>query len=67
MDLLIYCGILLIIGLIKVNATASVSDDVGVADVSVVEVSDLPVGSNLMLKREIGAYTLILHELGLVR
>lgn len=67
MDLLLYCGVLLVLGFMRVGSTANVSDDVGVADAAVVEPCDLPVGGNLMLNREPHAYTLILMELGLMK
>lgn len=67
MDLLVYCLILIVVGFIKVSSTAAVSDDVGVAETVSVETCDLPIGNNLALKKEVGAYTLILYELGLVK
>lgn len=67
MDLIIYCVILAIIGFSKVGMTANVSDEVGLSgSQTVVETVDMPVGSNLGLLKELGAYTAILRELRLM-
>ncbi len=71
MDLIIYMLILLMVGFTRVNRTASISEDEGIADTGVTVVQtayeDLPIGQNLGLLKEEGAYTLILEELGLRR
>ena len=66
MDLFVYLGILVFFGLSRVNATSNVSDEVTIADTTTVPVCDLPIGNNLQMYRELGAYTLILRELGLM-
>jgi hypothetical protein len=67
MDLFVYCGILVILGIIRVNQTKTVSESVGITQTGGTIVDcDLPIGSNLSLIREPGAYTIILEELGLM-
>lgn len=67
MDLFAYCAILGIVGFIKISKTKNVSDEVGITgSQTVVQTVDLPVGANLRLLREPGAYTAILRELGLM-
>lgn len=67
MDLIVYCGILFMLGVIRVNKTREVSDTVGITDTGGTTTvdCDLPIGQNLALLREPGAYTIILQELGL--
>lgn len=67
MDLFIYCGIILVLGITRVNQTRHVSDSVGIVDIGTTTTIDceLPIAQNLGLVREYGAYTLILEELGL--
>lgn len=68
MDLILYCGVLLLIGLIRVGKTSSVPDSVGIVSTGGTTTidCDLPIGSNLSLIREPNAYTIILEELGLM-
>lgn len=70
MDLIIYCVILALVGFMRIGQTAQVSDDEGIVDTGVTTISsayeELPIGQNLALKKEDGAYTLILEELGLI-
>lgn len=71
MDLVIYMVLLVILGTIRVSQTAAVSSDEGIADTgnTIIEsyYEDIPVGQNLELYKESGAYTLILKELELMR
>ena len=66
MDLFIYLGILVVLGFSRVNATSNVSDEVSIADTTTVPNCDLPIGNNLQMSREVGAYTLILRQLRLM-
>lgn len=68
MDLLIYCGVLLVLGMTRVGKTRDVSDSVGIASTGGTTTIDceLPIGSNLGLIRERDAYTIILQQLGLM-
>jgi hypothetical protein len=70
MDLIIYCVIIALVGFMRIGQTAQVSDDEGIVDTGVTTISpayeELPIGQNLALKKEVGAYTLILEELGLI-
>ena len=66
MDLFVYVAILLVFGFAKVRSTSDVPDTVTVADTTTVPSSDLPLGNNLQMRRELGAYTLILRQLGLM-
>lgn len=61
-----YLGILLVLGFSRVNATSHVSDEVSIADTTTVPASDLPIGNNLQMNKEFGAYTLILRQLRLM-
>ena len=66
MDVIIYIIIVAVLGIIKMRQTIDVEDTGCVVESTVtVPQSDLPYASNLELKREYGAYTLILEELGL--
>lgn len=67
MDLVIYCGLLLILGFVRVSKTSSVPESVGITDTGGTTTVDceLPIGQNLALTRELEAYTIILKELGL--
>lgn len=71
MDLTIYMLCLIVIGFIRVGHTGHISEDQGIVDSGVTTVEgsyeDIPIGQNLGLKKEFGAYTLILEELGLKR
>jgi hypothetical protein len=70
MDLIIYCVIIAIIGFVRVGRTAQVSEDEGIVETGATVTSstydDLPIGQNLQLFKEPGAYTLILKELELI-
>lgn len=67
MDLFIYAIVLVVLGWLRVNSTSSVADECGIVDRGVPQVEyDLPIGNNLHLYKETGAYTLILRELGLM-
>ena len=68
MDLILYCGVLLLLGIIRVNQTRTVSESDGIVSATGTTTvnCDLPIGSNLSLIRESGAYTIILEELGLI-
>lgn len=66
MDFLLYIGVLVILGLSRVNKTRDVADDVTIATEPVVTISELPVAANLGLKRGFNAYTFILEELRLM-
>lgn len=68
MDLIVYCGILLMLGVVRVNKTSSVPDSVGVAGNVGTTTADceLPIGQNLELIKEPEAYTIILKEFGLM-
>lgn len=68
MDLIVYCSILAIVGFIRVGSTQHVSESAGIVSSSGTDTidCDLPVGSNLALLKEPGAYTIILEELGLM-
>lgn len=68
MDLIVYCGILFLIGVVRVGRTSSVPDSVGIVSTGGTTTidCDLPIGSNLRLIREPNAYTIILEELGLM-
>lgn len=67
MDLLIYLAVLGIVGYIRFYKTQQVSDSVGIVETgaTITADCDLPIASNYALKKESGAYTLILTELGL--
>lgn len=67
MDLIIYCIIIGLVGLVRVGSTKNVPESVGISDAGVTTTVDceLPIASNLALNIEYGAYTLILEELGL--
>lgn len=67
MDLLLYCILIGIVGLIRVGSTRNVPDSAGITDIGVTSTVDceLPVASNMTHTIEYGAYTLILEELGL--
>lgn len=68
MDLIIYCFIILVVGMIRVGKTREVPDSVGITNngsTSTVN-CELPIGGNLALIKEPGAYTIILEELGLM-
>lgn len=70
MDLVVYIGILLVIGFIRVNKTQNISEDIGIVDTGATVSrfsDDIPLASNLQLEKEPGAYTLILEELGLLQ
>lgn len=69
MDLLVYMAVIVIVGFLRVGTTARVSDDVGIVDTGATVImasEDLPIGQNLALLKEAGAYTLILEDLGLI-
>lgn len=67
MDLIIYCVIVAIVGMLRVNSTKNVPASMGVAGIGVTVTADcaLPIAENLALEKEYSAYTLILEELGL--
>lgn len=71
MDVFVYIFIIAVLGFIKINNSPQETTSVEavetiVEDGKVNEVDDsIPVASNLTLKKEDGAYTLILEELGL--
>lgn len=67
MDLILYCSVLVFIAYKRMEETKAVSEEVGIVQVGVtVPENELPLSSNLELKKELGAYTLILEELGLL-
>lgn len=57
------------VGFIRVGKTQSVPDSVGIVSTGGTTTIDceLPVGQNLSLMKEPGAYTIILEELGLIK
>ena len=67
MDLIIYIIVLVLIGISSLNRTKAVSESVGIIDsgATVTVDCDLPISENLALKKEFGAYTLILEQFGL--
>lgn len=69
MDALLYLGIIALIGCVRVNQTKDIANNVGIIQTgSTIKVKqDIPVGNNVTLYREAGAYTLILEELGLIK
>lgn len=68
MDLIIYCVVLALIGFLRVGQTSNISNDESIVETgATVSVDyDIPVGQNLAMLKESGAYTLILEELGLI-
>ena len=70
MDCLIYCLILAVLGFIRVTQTASISDEEGIVDTGATVISqeydNIPIGDNLALVKESGAFSLILEEFGLL-
>lgn len=67
MDLILYCLVIGVVGLVRQSKTRNVPDDVGVVSMggTVSMDYDLPVGNNFLMWKEPEAYTLILQELGL--
>lgn len=67
MDFLIYLAVLTAMGYFRFYKTKDVSDTVGIVSsgTTVTAECELPIASNLALKKEEGAYTLILEEFGL--
>lgn len=67
MDLIVYCIIVAVVGMLRVNGTKNVPESMGVTGVGVTTTADceLPIAENLALEKEFSAYTLILEELGL--
>lgn len=67
MDLIVYCAVLLVLGLARVRATRDVSDSVGIVETggTITVNCELPIGQNLALIKEPYAYTIIIKELGL--
>lgn len=68
MDLIVYCAALALIGFIRVSKTQNIPESVGIIDTGATSTisCELPIGSNLALIREPGAYNIILEELGLM-
>lgn len=68
MDLIIYCGVLAILGIVRIGRTQDVPESVGITSSGETTTinCELPIGSNLGLIKEPGAYTIILEELGLI-
>lgn len=69
MDLIVYCCILALVGIVRVGKTQDVPESVGIVSSGATTTVDceLPVGQNLALIKEHGAYTIILEELGLIK
>jgi hypothetical protein len=68
MDLLIYCSVLLVLGFVRIKKTSNEPDaPLMVSENSIPIIHNIPLGSNLGLKRISGAYTAILKEMGLDR
>lgn len=70
MDLVVYLILLVGLGAVRVSQTGFLPEDEGIADTGATVVAsayeDIPIGQNLELYKESGAYTLILEELRLI-
>ena len=66
MDLLVYCLVLIVLGITKFKEPATtVKPEKGTFAPVSVQVADLSIGQNLQLAKITGAYTYILKEFGL--
>lgn len=68
MDVILYFAVLILMGVARISATKDVADSVGIVEAGepMTASIELPIASNLELKRDPEAFTLILVELGLV-
>ncbi len=67
MDLIIYCAVLFMLGMMRVSKTKDVDDSIGIVETGETSTvnCELPVASNLQLIRDRDAFTIILKEFDL--